>query len=87
MQRGDCHRLRELFSFAEQQTRREVVHTRRFPALNPRIRINTRGFADADIIIERRTGEIITQWGEKRCGAIVPPLGQISARAVKVPAL
>jgi hypothetical protein len=46
---------------ARHNSRRGVIapHPRRLPALDPRIRVNARHFANPNIVIQRRAREVI----------------------------
>ena len=85
--RGHDHVIGMRFRFTHKQARRHLNHSGRFPAFNPGIRIDLRGFAHANVIIERRTGKVIRQRRAQRFNALVPPLRQISRGAIEPPAL
>jgi hypothetical protein len=72
---------------ALQQYGRQVIHSRRFPALYPRIGIDARGLADADIIIQRSAGKVIKYRRKERGLPITPPLRQMAARPAELPAM
>lgn len=72
---------------AAQQTRRHLIHIRRFPALNRGVGIDTGHFADADIVIDRHLGKAVPQRSQQRGLPVAPPLLQFSPEAVELPAL
>ena len=59
MQCIDHHLASMLLCITGQYAGGEIVHTRCFPAFNPRVRIDFRRFAHANVIIQRRAAEAI----------------------------
>lgn len=87
MARGDDHIGGVFQRLALQQHWRQVIHSRRFPALHPRIGIDARGLADADIIVQRSAGKVIKYRRKERRLTITPPLRQMAARPAELPAM
>ena len=83
----DHHLVCVLLCLTVQHARGKIVHARRFPALNPGIRIDLRRFTHPNIIVQRRTADVIRQRRHQRFHAISPPLSQVSGCAIELPAL
>ena len=57
----DHHVACVLLCLTVQNARGEIVHARRFPALNPGVRIDLRRLAHANVVIQRRAADVIRQ--------------------------
>ncbi|MNZ96897.1 hypothetical protein D3C78_1161120 [compost metagenome] len=65
----------------------QPVHAGQLPAFDPGIGIDTFHFADANVVIQRRTDKVILQRRQQQRFAILPPLAQEAIFAGKLPAL
>ncbi|GCY79204.1 hypothetical protein HmCmsJML178_01903 [Escherichia coli] len=59
------HRVGKCICRALQQRRFGLVMARRLPAFDPGVRVNAGRFTYANVVIQRRTGELIAQRGQQ----------------------
>lgn len=72
MRGGYQHRIRQLVCITQQQRWLRAVMSCRLPTLHPGIGVNACRFTDANIVIKRRTGELIDKRGQQ-LRFIIPP--------------